>query len=122
MNPIHTVQSNLSKNHFNNIFHLRLSICNGLLPSGVTHQNPIHINFLPMRVTCNTHLIFLDLIPWRRVQVMKLLIMQFSPTSLHFISLQSKYSRNLISNTLSLCSCLTIRDQVSHRHRTTAKL
>jgi hypothetical protein len=29
---------------------------------------------------------------WRRVQVMKLLIMQFSPTSCHFISLWSKYS------------------------------
>jgi hypothetical protein len=28
---------------------------------------------------------------WRRVQVMKLLIMQFSPTSCHFISLWSKY-------------------------------
>jgi hypothetical protein len=29
---------------------------------------------------------------WRRVQVMKLLIMQLSPTSRHFISLPSKYS------------------------------
>jgi hypothetical protein len=29
---------------------------------------------------------------WRRVQVMKLLIMQFSPTSCHFISLRSSYS------------------------------
>jgi hypothetical protein len=28
---------------------------------------------------------------WRRVQVMKLLIMQFSPTSHHFIPLRSKY-------------------------------
>jgi hypothetical protein len=29
---------------------------------------------------------------WRRVQVMKLLVMQFSPTSRHFVSLRSKYS------------------------------
>jgi hypothetical protein len=29
---------------------------------------------------------------WWRVQVMKLLIMQLSPTSCHFISLRSKYS------------------------------
>jgi hypothetical protein len=29
---------------------------------------------------------------WRRVQVTKLLIMQFSPTSCHFIPLWSKYS------------------------------
>jgi hypothetical protein len=30
---------------------------------------------------------------WRRVQVMKLLIMQFSPTSRHFISL---FGRNIL--------------------------
>jgi hypothetical protein len=29
---------------------------------------------------------------WRRVQAMKRLIIQFSPTSYHFISLRSKYS------------------------------
>jgi hypothetical protein len=29
---------------------------------------------------------------WRRVQVMKLLVMQAFPPSLHFIPLQSKYS------------------------------
>jgi hypothetical protein len=31
---------------------------------------------------------------WRRVQDMKLLIMQFSPASCHFISLRSKYSQH----------------------------
>jgi hypothetical protein len=31
-------------------------------------------------------------VTWRRAQVMKLLIMQFSPISRHFISLRSKYS------------------------------
>jgi hypothetical protein len=41
--------------------------------------------------------LFLFFIPhsnytWRRVQVMKRLIMQFSATSCHFISLRSKYS------------------------------
>jgi hypothetical protein len=36
---------------------------------------------------------------------MKLLIMQFSPASCHFIPLRSKYSpQHLFSNTLSLCS------------------
>jgi hypothetical protein len=32
---------------------------------------------------------------WRRVQVMKLLIMQFSPSSCHFVSLRSKIVSNL---------------------------
>jgi hypothetical protein len=43
---------------------------------------------------------------------MKLLIMQFSPTSCH----------TLFSNTLSLCSSLNVRDQVSHPYRTTGKI
>jgi hypothetical protein len=35
---------------------------------------------------------------WRRVQVMKLLIMQFSPISCHFISLRSRYSQHPVLN------------------------
>jgi hypothetical protein len=48
---------------------------------------------------------------WRRVQVMKLLIMQFSPTSCHFISLRSKYSPQhpVLKRPQSVCLlwCLT---------------
>jgi hypothetical protein len=49
---------------------------------------------------------------------MKLLIMQFSPTSCQFIS-SSLFGPNtllntLFSNTRSLCSSLNVRDQVSH--------
>jgi hypothetical protein len=53
---------------------------------------------------CPSHLPSLDHsnYTWRRVHVMKLLIMQFSPTSRHFISLRSKYSllctKKLVSN------------------------
>jgi hypothetical protein len=47
-------------------------------------------------VICPAYLILLDLIilinyTWQRVQIMKLLIMQFSPLSRHFIPLRSKY-------------------------------
>jgi hypothetical protein len=42
---------------------------------------------------------------WRRVQITKLLIMQFSPFSRHLIPLRSKYPpQHMFSNTLSLCS------------------
>jgi hypothetical protein len=37
-----------------------------------------------------SHPPWLDHYTWRRVQIMKLLIMQFSPTSRHFIPLRSK--------------------------------
>ncbi|PNF20022.1 hypothetical protein B7P43_G05942 [Cryptotermes secundus] len=55
-------------------------------------------------------------------QVMKFLIMQFSPNSCHFISLWSKFLNTLFSNTLRLCSSLNIRDKVSHTYRTADKI
>jgi hypothetical protein len=59
----------------------------------------------------------------RRLQITKLLIIQFSPPYRYFIPLQTKYSlEHLISNTLSLCSSLFVTDQVLHPYRTTCKL
>jgi hypothetical protein len=48
-----------------------------------------------MPATCPAHLILRDIVlnyTWRRLQVMKLLTVQLSPTSCHFIPLWSKYS------------------------------
>jgi hypothetical protein len=54
---------------------------------------------------------------------MKLLIMQFSPTSYHFISLASKYyPEHSFLDTLNLCSSLNVRDQVSHLYRPAGKI
>jgi hypothetical protein len=53
---------------------------------------------------------------WRRVQVMKFLILQFSSITCHFISLWSKYFLNILfSNTLSLYSSLNVRTKF-HTH------
>jgi hypothetical protein len=52
---------------------------------------------------------------------MKLFIMQFSPTSCHFIPLMSKYSQHPALRHTH-CSSLNVRDQVSHTYRTTGKL
>jgi hypothetical protein len=52
---------------------------------------------------------------WWRVQIMKLLIMQFSSASCHSIPLRFKYSpKHLFSNTINLCSCFNVRGQVSY--------
>jgi hypothetical protein len=99
------------------------------LPSGLFHSSfPINIlhAFLPHScyMPCPSHPPWLDHsnYTWRRVQVMKL-IMQFSPTSSHFISLWFKYSpQHLFSNTLSLRSSLNIKDQVSHPYIATGKI
>jgi hypothetical protein len=61
---------------------------------------------------------------WSRVQVTKLLIIQFSPaspvTSLLFGP--NTLLSTLFSNSLSLCDSLNVRDQVSHPYRTTDKI
>jgi hypothetical protein len=81
------------------------------------HFNIVNLCYMP----CQSHTPWLDHsnCTWRRVQVMKLLIMQFSPASCHLIPLRSSA---LSSNTLSLCSSLNVRDQVSHPCRTTSKM
>jgi hypothetical protein len=81
----------------------------------------------PIRAKCPVHLILLDLIILiilgKRVEVIKLLNMQFSPCSRHFISLRSKYFLSILfSDILSLCSSLNVTDQVSHPYRTTDKI
>jgi len=49
---------------------------------------------------------------------MKLLIMESSPVSCHFLPLLS----TLFSHTLNLWSSLTVRDQVSHPYKTTGNI
>jgi hypothetical protein len=49
---------------------------------------------------------------------MKLLVMQFSPPLFG----PNILFNTLFSNTLSLCSSLTVRDHVSHPYRTTGKI
>jgi hypothetical protein len=62
INPIHTIQSYLSKIHLILSTHLRLRLPSGLLPSGF----PINILYVfllsPIRATCPTHLVLLGLI------------------------------------------------------------
>jgi hypothetical protein len=56
------------------------------------------------------HLILLDLM----TQILKLLIMQSSPASCHFLHLMSKYSpHHPVLNTLNLCSPLSVRPSLT---------
>jgi hypothetical protein len=57
---------------------------------------------------------------WWGVQVIKLLSMQSSPPPCYFATLRPKYlPQRSISNTLSLCSSLSVTHQVSHSYKTT---
>jgi len=95
--------------HFN-IPPLRLGLPSGLFPSS-----------FPMKILCCMHLSFPPCVLqdprwfghcniWWRVQIMKLLIMQFSPVSLG----ANIVLRILFSNTLNVCSSVIVRDQVPH--------
>jgi hypothetical protein len=50
---------------------------------------------------------------------MELLIMQFSPSSCHFICHRSKYSpQHLFRNIPNLCPSLNVRNLISHPYKT----
>jgi hypothetical protein len=56
---------------------------------------------------------------WRRVQIMKFLVMQLSPPSRHSIQI---FSSTPCSQTPSVYVPPTVRDHVSHPYRTTGKI
>jgi hypothetical protein len=96
INPIHIIPSYLSKMHFNIVHPLTSWSSQWSLSFWLSHKYPISIPILPHSCYMPRpyHSLSLDHsnYTWRRVQVMKLLIMQFSPMSCHFIPLWSKYS------------------------------
>jgi hypothetical protein len=72
---------------------------------------------VPLHATCPAHSPWCDHLNdvWCGLQTMKLLIIQSSPVYCHFLPLSpTSRPQHLFSKTLSLCSYLIVRDQVSH--------
>jgi hypothetical protein len=115
LNHIHTIPSHPTSLRSILILptHLRLGLLTCFFPSAFPTNNLYAFLFFPfvlLAVPVLPSLTWSFDYTWRRGQVMKLLIMQFSPTSRHFISLRYKYSPQHPANTLSLCSSLNVRD------------
>jgi hypothetical protein len=121
VNPIHNISIYLTKINFN-IVHIHTSSSSQWpLSFWLSHQCPICIPLLPhwcyMPCSSNPSWLHHSNYTWRIVQVVKLLIMQFSPTSCHFIPLRSKYSqRNIMKGKCRKDSCIesiNMRTEVS---------
>jgi hypothetical protein len=79
----------------------------------------------PMRATYPDNLIVLDYCHpnsiWWSIHVMKLLVMQSSPVSCHFLPMSKYSSQHPVlehPNNFNLCASLIVRGQVSHPYKT----
>jgi hypothetical protein len=86
----------------------------------------MHLSFPPIRATCPAHLIFLDLITWvifgdEYRSLSSSLCSLFHPPVASSPLGPNILLGTLLLHTVSLCSSLSVRDQVSHPYRTTGK-
>jgi len=102
--------------------HLHVDLPNCLFPSGFPTKTCTHFSS-PIRATSPVHLIPLELITWLAVQIMKLLLTQFSPVSCYSsLSGPNTFPSTKFSNTPSLCSSLSVTDPVPHPYKTTGSI
>jgi hypothetical protein len=125
-NSIHTPQPISLRSILIPSFHLHLGLPSGLFPSGFPTKIFYNFLFSSMRAACSTHLIHLDLICLMILGIStnyEAPHFQLPLFSRHIIPLIPIYSsQTLLSNTLSVCSSLNVRYQVSHPYKTNCRI
>ena len=102
--------------------HLHLVLPNGIFPSGFPNKTPYTPLLSPKRAICPAHHILLDFIT-RKIVVEGYRSLSSSLCSfIHFLVTPSLLGPNILlntvfSNALSLCSSLSVSDQVSHSRK-----
>jgi hypothetical protein len=124
-NPVRPIDIYLPKVQLNVILPPTPSSSQWSLTFGPPNQNPPNTSPLPhachmSRPPHSPWLNHPNNIRWR-TQVMKFIIMHFSPRSV-FLPFRSKYPQHSVLKNLSLCSSHKVRDQVSHPYSTTGRI
>jgi hypothetical protein len=106
--------------------YLRLGLPSGLFPSGFPTRILYAFLISPSRATCPAHvilLVFVTLTVLGEVcKIQSSSLFSISPASRHFLPLGSKYSPQHPVLKHSLCSSLSVWDQVSYPDKTTSKI
>ena len=107
--------------------HLRLRPPSGIFPSGFSTKSPYAPLLSPIRATCPSHLIFLYLFARTLLGEQYRSLSSSLCSFLHSPVISSLlypniFFRTLFSNTLSVCSSLSVSDQVSHPYKTAGKI
>jgi hypothetical protein len=106
--------------------HLSYGSSEDLFPSGLPTKTLYTFLSSPMRATCPAHHLHLDII-CLMIYGDEYILQSFSLYNfLHSLLTSSLLGPNIplrtqFSNTLSLCSSLSVRDQVSHPYKTTGR-